>query len=164
MGFGNACPFFIASWVIWKIRKEIFSEFSKQLSDLEQLWCRRPGRSSCEEHHAGASLSRTKLIVAGGPAGRGPALVFQPQPLLMAWPDPFRQPEPHEPQACLARRPGCASHDSDVSVHNIMSDPGLGLVVTRISLVLRARDGVAGQLVVVIQVACCRRTVLASLL
>lgn len=161
MGFGNACPFFIASWVIWKIRKEIFSEFSKQLSDLEQLWCRRPGRSSCEEHHAGASLSRTKLIVAGGPAGRGPALVFQPQPLLMAWPDPFRQPEA---QACLARRPGCASHDSDVSVHNIMSDPGLGLVVTRISLVLRARDGVAGQLVVVIQVACGRRTVLASLL
>ena len=111
--------------------------------------------------HAGASLSRTKLIVAGGPAGRGPALVFQPQPLLMAWPDPFRQPEA---QACLARRPGCASHDSDVSVHNIMSDPGLGLVVTRISLVLRARDGVPGQLVVVIQVACGRRTVLASLL
>ena len=120
----------------------------------------RPVRSKVPGH-AGASLSRTKLIVAGGPAGRGPALVFQPQPLLMAWPDPFRQPEA---QACLARRPGCASHDSDVSVHNIMSDPGLELVVTRISLVLRARDGVPGQLVVVIQVACGRRTVLASLL
>ena len=120
----------------------------------------RPVRSKVPGH-AGASLSRTKLIVAGGPAGRGPALVFQPQPLLMAWPDPFRQPEA---QACLARRAGCASHDSDVIVHNIMSDPGLGLVVTRISLVLRARDGVPGQLVVVIQVACCRRTVLASLL